>query len=74
MVVDAAHGLDELGQMPQARPQHNGNGMLHRGLAGLNRLLANHADPLLLEEASKDALPLGQVTGIGTIVDDVDAA
>jgi hypothetical protein len=48
--------------------------MLHRGLAGLNRLLANHADPLLLEEPGIDALPLGKTSGIRTIVDDVNAA
>jgi hypothetical protein len=48
--------------------------MLHRGLAGLDCLLANHADPLLLEEPGIDALPLGKTSGIRTIVDDVNAA
>ena len=71
VVVDAPHGLDQTSQVPQARPQDDGDGILHRRLASLDDVLGDHADPLLLEPGGKCAVPGGERTGIGPIVDEI---
>ena len=74
VVVDVASGLDQRAQVAEARAQHDRYGMFDGRLAALDDVLGYHADPLLLQEMGKDAVSLGQLAGMASIVDDPDAA
>ena len=74
VVVDAAHRLDQALQVPQARAQHDSDGVLDGRRAGLDDVFGDHADPLLLEQAGIHAVACRQLSGVGTIVDQPAAA
>ena len=73
-VVDAAHGAHEPRQVPEAAPQHDGDGVLDARLARSHGVLGDHADPLPREPLGKDALARNEPSGIRPIVDEADPA